>query len=183
MPSSRTAPVPAGGQVPHALIATEMHVKLTPSAARFNLHSTPAAEKVLRVCNACQWRSDASPVSNGIFFCLFAGWVTADGLDRHVDTAPACITRLHHQSAPSLYLSLASRSQLCVHFVAEVASCQMCHDRQCAVIVFDVCVVVCVRVCVCGWPAKVLRALRTSNSCCSMLMWHIPHVPGGRSQL
>lgn len=160
-PFLSAAPVPAGGQVPHALIATEMHVKLTPSAARFNLHSTPAAEKVLRACNACQWWSDASPVSNGIFFCLFAGWVTADGLDRHVDTAPACITRLHHQSAPALYLSisfpnsLASRSQLCVHFVAEVASCQMCHDRQCAVIVFDVCVLVCVRVCVCvGGPQK-----------------------------
>lgn len=149
-PPSRTAPVPAGGQVPHALIATEMHVKLTPSAARFNLHSTPAAEKVLRACNACQWWSDASPVSNGIFFCLFAGWVTADGLDRHLDG-----TCLHHQAASpvctlSLSLSFASRSQLCVHFVAEVASCQMCHDRQCAVIVFDVCAGVRVRLCVSG---------------------------------
>lgn len=108
-------PCAVGGQVPHALIATEMHVKLTPSAVRFNLHSTPAAEKVLRACNACQWWSDVSPVSNGIFFCLFAGWVTADGLDRHVDTAPACITRLHHQSHPlSPHLSLLLRA---VNFV------------------------------------------------------------------
>lgn len=48
-----------GAQVPHALIATEMHVKLTPRAARFNLHSTLQAEKVLRACcNACQCQSN-----------------------------------------------------------------------------------------------------------------------------
>lgn len=89
--------------VEHALIASEMHVKLTSCAARFNLHSMAGSgrqrksEKKFCIGVACQWRRHAG-VPNVIFpllICCLTGWWLA------TKTRP-WLGQLHHSEHHSL---------------------------------------------------------------------------------